>query len=101
MLFSGLFHELTHSTGHRSRLHRFDNEDPDPFGPTDCSREELIAEMGATFLCGHCDIINRTIDNSAAYIQGWLKMLRNDKKLVGLAGAQAGIDEKPNRYSNS
>ncbi|MDA2927731.1 zincin-like metallopeptidase domain-containing protein [Acidobacteria bacterium AH-259-G07] len=87
--YSTLFHEMTHSTGHRSRLHRFDNEDLAPFGSTDYSREELIAEMGATFLCGHCKIVNRTIDNSAAYIQGWVKRLRNDKKLVVLAGAQA------------
>ena len=87
--YSTLFHELTHSTGHRSRLHRFNDEELAPFGSTDYSKEELIAEMGAAFLCGHCTIVNRTIDNSAAYIQGWLNRLRNDKKLVVLAGAQA------------
>ena len=87
--YSTLFHELTHSTGHRSRLHRFNDEELAPFGSGDYSKEELIAEMGAAFLCGHCTIVNRTIDNSAAYIQGWLNRLRNDKKLVVLAGAQA------------
>jgi len=87
--YSTLFHELTHSTGHRSRLHRFNDEELSPFGSGDYSKEELIAEMGAAFLCGHCQIVNETIDNSAAYIQGWLGKLRNDKKLVVIAGAQA------------
>jgi antirestriction protein ArdC len=45
--------------------------------------------MGAAFLCGFTGIENRTIENSAAYIQGWLKVLKNDKKLLVHAGAQA------------
>ena len=45
--------------------------------------------MGAAFLCGHCQIENQTIDNSAAYIQGWLRKLRNDKRMVVFAAAQA------------
>ena len=87
--YSTLFHELTHSTAHESRLDRKDSEKLAAFGSADYSKEELVAEMGAAFLCGYVDIENKTIDNSAAYIQGWLKRLRNDKRLVVHAAAQA------------
>ncbi len=84
-----LFHELTHSTGHESRLKREGITDPTFFGSHAYSREELIAEMSATMLCGTCGIENSTIDNSAAYIQSWLGRLRNDKKLLVHAAGQA------------
>jgi len=88
--YSVLFHELTHSTGHENRLGRFDKDAKwAAFGSPDYSKEELVAEMGAAFLCGFCDIVNKTIENSAAYIQNWLKALRNDRKLVVQAAAQA------------
>jgi antirestriction protein ArdC len=45
--------------------------------------------MGASFLCGQAGIAERTIENSAAYVQGWLEHLRNDKKLIVQAAAQA------------
>ncbi len=45
--------------------------------------------MGAAFLCGFVGIENITLNNSAAYIQGWLKALKDDKKLVIMAAAQA------------
>jgi antirestriction protein ArdC len=45
--------------------------------------------MGAAFLCGHAGIENTTIENSAAYISGWLKVLKNDKTLLIQAAAQA------------
>ena len=45
--------------------------------------------MGAAFLCGFTGIENITLNNSAAYIQGWLKALKDDKKLVIMAAAQA------------
>ncbi len=45
--------------------------------------------MGSAYLCGYCGIENKTIDNSAAYISGWLKKLKDDKKLVIMAAAQA------------
>ena len=60
-----------------------------PFGSADYSREELVAEMGAAFLCGTCGIDSTTIENSAAYINGWLRKLRDDHKLVVVAAAQA------------
>ena len=87
--YSTLFHELTHATGHESRLKRLNTDKLAPFGSKDYSQEELVAEMGAAFLCGHCQIENQTIDNSAAYIQGWLRKLRNDKRMVVFAAAQA------------
>ncbi|HVN95585.1 MAG TPA: zincin-like metallopeptidase domain-containing protein [Syntrophorhabdaceae bacterium] len=87
--YSTLFHELVHSTGHEKRLARPGITDLSPFGTPSYSKEELIAEMGAAFLCGFAGIENVTLTNSAAYIQGWLKKLRNDKKLVIVAAAQA------------
>lgn len=87
--YSTLLHELTHATGHESRLGRLDTDKLAAFGSKGYSQEELVAEMGAAFLCGHCQIENKTIDNSAAYIQGWLRKLKNDKRLVVFAAAQA------------
>lgn len=87
--YSTLFHELTHATGHASRLSRTGITEPIHFGSDPYSREELVAEMGAAFLCGHCGIENRTIKESAAYIQGWLDRLRYDRKLIVHAAARA------------
>jgi len=87
--YSTLFHELTHSTGHDKRLKRPGVTDICPFGTTNYSREELVAEMGAAFLCGFAGIENKTIDNSAAYIASWLKRLKDDSKLVITAAQQA------------
>lgn len=88
--YSTIFHELTHSTGHESRLNRHgDNSTDFHFACESYSKEELVAEMGAAFLCGQCGIEPTTLDNSAAYIASWLKQLRKDKKLVIIAAAQA------------
>jgi antirestriction protein ArdC len=87
--YSTLFHELTHSTGHESRLNREGITERHHFGSATYSREELVAEMGAAFLCGHCGIENATLENSAAYLQGWIKALNGDKKLAVVAAAQA------------
>lgn len=87
--YSTLFHELTHSTGHLSRLNRKEVNDPIRFGSDPYSREELVAEMGAAFLCGHCEIENSTLNQAASYIQNWLEQLKNDRKLVIHAAAQA------------
>ena len=87
--YSTIFHELTHSTGHESRLNRDGITKLAAFGDDNYSQEELVAEMGAAFLCGHAGIENETIDNSAAYIDGWRKKLSTDKKLVVYAAAQA------------
>jgi antirestriction protein ArdC len=87
--YSTLFHELTHATGHLTRLGRKEVTEPHRFGSDPYSREELVAEMGAAFLCGHCGIENQTIDQSASYIQSWLRRLKEDRKLVVQAAAQA------------
>jgi antirestriction protein ArdC len=69
--YSTLFHELTHSTGHASRVHRITLTDRGPFGSTNDSKEALVAEMGAAFLCGICGLENRTVDHSTADIASW------------------------------
>ncbi len=63
--------------------------EPSCFGSHGYSKEELVAEMGAAFLCGLTRIDHKTIKNSAAYIHGWLKVLENDKTLLVHAAAQA------------
>ena len=86
--YSTMFHELVHSTGHKSRLDRGFSADPQPFGSEDYSKEELVAEVGAAMLCGVVGIEN-TISNSAAYLKSWLGALRNDSKLIVCAAAKA------------
>lgn len=86
--YNTLFHELTHATGHESRLGRL-QDSVSGFGSTSYAKEELIAEMGASYLCAVAGIVDRTIDNSAAYIANWLTKLRNDKKLVVSAAGKA------------
>jgi antirestriction protein ArdC/proteasome lid subunit RPN8/RPN11 len=87
--YNTLFHELTHSTGHVSRLNRKEIAEPTRFGTDPYSREELVAEMGAAFLSGHCEIENTTINQSSGYIQNWLDRLKEDRKLLIQAGSQA------------
>lgn len=87
--YATLFHELVHSTGHASRLNRPGITEPIVFGSHTYSKEELVAEMGATFLCGHTGIENAVLDNSASYVACWLARLRNDNRLVVQAAAQA------------
>jgi antirestriction protein ArdC len=86
--YSTLFHELSHSTGHASRLNRLDSKNPQPFGSANYGKEELIAEMSAAFLCGRAGIDPSVIENQAAYLNGWLATIKGDKRLV-LAAAGA------------
>lgn len=87
--YATLFHELGHATGHASRLNRNTLTDLCPFGSTNYSREELVAEMAAAFLCGRAGIEPATINDSAAYIAGWLRKLGDDPRMVVIAAAQA------------
>jgi antirestriction protein ArdC len=87
--YSTLFHELSHSTGHSSRLDRKLDTAPKPFGSSDYGKEELVAEMSAAFLCSYAGIQPTLIENQAAYLSGWLKQLKSDKKLVIPAAGQA------------
>jgi antirestriction protein ArdC len=87
--FSTLYHEAIHSTGHVSRLNRPTLTESAGFGSNPYCKEELIAEMGAAFLCGQAGIGESTLENSAAYLQNWLEQLQNDKKLIVQAAAMA------------
>lgn len=87
--YSTLFHEMVHSTGNIERLNREGIKGLASFGSETYSKEELIAELGASMLCGVAGIDNHTIENSAAYIQSWLNALKNDKTLIVSASQQA------------
>ncbi|MFZ3330500.1 MAG: zincin-like metallopeptidase domain-containing protein, partial [Candidatus Acidiferrales bacterium] len=84
-----LFHELTHSTGHTSRVGREGIEVLNSFGSESYSKEELIAEMGAAYLCGFSGISPATVENSAAYLRSWISVLKGDSKLIVTAASQA------------
>jgi antirestriction protein ArdC len=85
--YSTLFHELVHSTGHESRLNRTFGAH---FGDELYSKEELVAEMGAAFLCAIAEISNEHTDrNTTAYIQSWISKLEEDNRLIVHAAAKA------------
>ena len=86
--YSTLFHELTHSTGHPKRLNRITKAAA--FGDDEYSTEELVAEIGSASILATLGIENDgTFRNSAAYIQNWLKALKNDKRMIVTASARA------------
>lgn len=89
--YSTLFHEFIHSTGHKSRCNR---DMKGFFGDEKYSKEELVAEMGACFLASLTGIEGATHENSAGYIDHWMKEIRDDKKLVVSAAglAQKAVD---------
>lgn len=95
--YSTLFHEMVHSTGHKDRLGRLDaSVQLASFGSEEYSKEELIAEIGSAFLMNHVGIeTTKTFKNSTAYIQSWLKVLRNDNKFIVSASSKA---EKAMKY---
>ena len=75
--------------GHSSRLNRPTLTDPCRFGDPTYAKEELVAEMGASYLCGVCGIANATLEHSAAYLQSWMRVLGYDVTLLVQAAAQA------------
>lgn len=86
--YSTAFHELSHSTGHSSRLNRLSGKAF--FGSEEYSKEELVAEICAAALLNHVGIETASsFKNSAAYIQSWLRALRNDKRLIVAASGAA------------
>lgn len=89
--YSTLFHEMTHSTGHWSRLGRFKEEGKvAAFGGEDYGKEELIAELGAAALCGKCGIETRdSFRNSAAYLKGWTDAIKGNPELIVAAAGKA------------
>jgi len=87
---STLFHELIHSTGHEIRLNRFTEADKAArFGDVNYSKEELVAEMGASFLNAYTGIKDVVFENSIAYLQGWIKKLKDDKTMIIYASTKA------------
>lgn len=89
--YGTLFHELVHSTGHKSRLDRFSGSAADAaFGSEEYSKEELVAEIGSAALLNRLGIeSDASFRNSAAYIQSWLKALKNDKRMIVSAAGRA------------
>jgi antirestriction protein ArdC len=88
--YSALFHEITHSTGHEKRLGRHKKmRDQFTSHHHEYSHEELVAEIGAGFLCAHAGIDNRTIENSGAYIRSWMQCFEKNQRMFFFAAAQA------------
>lgn len=88
--YSTLFHELAHSTGHSSRLARKGSEDVShQFGSAPYAKEELVAEMTNAFLSAEAGIDPVTLENSAAYIANWKKVLQDDPKVLVQAASAA------------
>ena len=89
--YSTLFHEMTHSTGHWTRLGRFKESGlVAAFGGEDYGKEELIAELGAAALCGACGVESKdSFRNSAAYLDGWTKAIKGDPTLIVAAAGKA------------
>ena len=86
--YGTLFHEMTHSTGHESRLNRL--EKTAFFGSEAYSKEELIAEIGAAALVNHTGLETASsFRNNTAYIQNWLQALKNDKRFIVSAAGKA------------
>ena len=92
--YATLFHEMSHSTAHESRLNRL----PLPMQGTavymrEKAKEEIIAELSAAALCDAAGIISNTVENHAAFIKGWMAPVMNDfvllERLAGEAKAAA------------
>jgi antirestriction protein ArdC len=89
--YSTLAHEHVHSTGHASRL---DRQMGNRFGSEGYAVEELIAELGAAFVCATIGISSEPRADHASYVANWLQVLKNDKKAIFKAStlAQAAAD---------
>ena len=84
-----LFHETVHSTGNSERLNRKELVNSNSNRTDNYAIEELTAEMGASYLKSFAGIPIEKLENNAAYIQGWLERLKNDKRFIVHASAQA------------
>ncbi|HWJ88725.1 MAG TPA: zincin-like metallopeptidase domain-containing protein [Pelagibacterium sp.] len=85
--YATLAHELTHWTKHKKRLDReFGRK---KWGDEAYAREELVAELGAAFLCADLALTPEPGTDHAAYIQSWLKVLKDDKRAMFAAAAHA------------
>jgi len=82
--YAAALHELVHATGHMSRCNR---QLTTRFGTESYAAEELIAELGAAFLCAHCRIDGQL--QHASYLSSWLDVLRRDKRAIFVASTKA------------
>lgn len=88
--YSTLFHEMVHSTGHEKRLNRLETGKAAAFGGQSYSKEELVAEIGSAAILNTLNIeVPETFQNSVAYIQSWLKVLKNDCRFIVSAAGKA------------
>ena len=88
--YDTLFHELLHSTAHPSRLDRKIGASLlNFFGSESYSKEELIAQMGSSFLCAIAGIDAVTFDDSVSYLQGWVSAFKEKPKMIVEAASQA------------
>lgn len=94
--YSTFFHEMTHSTGHSKRLDRGNDtrvRDGSKKDKQAYAFEELVAELGAVFLCAEAGILFHTRENSAKYLKGWndalVTQLENDNRFFLKASAKA------------
>jgi antirestriction protein ArdC len=87
--YCALFHEMVHSTGHQSRLNRKEVVEPNRFGSEPYSIEELTAEIGACYLNSVAGIMDAEFENSVAYIGGWIRALKGNKRMIVYASGQA------------
>jgi antirestriction protein ArdC len=92
--YSTLFHELVHSTGSEKRLKRPTITEMSEFGSELYSIEELVAELGAAYLCSFAGILADQIIDNTAYIKGWLSKLKDDKRFIVRASgySQRAVD---------
>ena len=85
--YATLAHETTHWTGHQSRLAR--DFDSTRFGSEGYAVEELVAELGAAFLCAHLDLALEPREDHASYIANWLTVLKDDNRAIFTAASHA------------
>lgn len=93
--YSTLLHELTHWSGSKNRC---DRDLTARFGAQAYAFEELIAELGAAYLCGSIGIDVSPRPDHAQYLEGWLKVLKDDKRAIFRA---AGLAQKAVDYLHS
>jgi antirestriction protein ArdC len=102
--YASLFHELIHWTGSKKRLNRIVSLDRKS---KEYAFEELIAEIGSAYLCGYAGIVPKVIDNSASYIEGWMRRIKEDAKVfvnaskLAAEAVESVFGTKTNSYSDS
>lgn len=84
--YSALSHELTHGSGHPKRLNRQFGKN---FGDLAYAAEEVVAQLGACFICAELGISVAPREDDAAYIGHWLKILKADNRHIFTAAAKA------------